>query len=87
MSTLDLMQQHPGEWYPVTLDELASLVTNPEQVGIYRVAKERGFRILTSCQDKKMYVRITFSDGRESTYETSMVGRRPQTGKLRLPVE
>jgi hypothetical protein len=66
-------------WFPISIDELGSLVSDGSQVEVWMVAKELGFKILASWQGGRMYVRVTAPDGHEQTYETSMVWRRPST--------
>jgi hypothetical protein len=87
MSVLDRMQQHPGEWFPIGLDELASLASNADQVATYLVAQQQRFRILASWQGGKMYCKFVWPDGREKFFETTMSGRQARTVKLCLPVE
>jgi hypothetical protein len=87
MTTLDLMQAHPGTWHKISLDELASLVSNPDQVEIYRAATKQRFTILGCWQDGRLYTRFCWPSGKEKTFETRMAGKRALTEELELPVE
>jgi hypothetical protein len=67
MSTIDSMQQNPGEWFPVSLDEVSTITFEFERRGIpfdpdwselLRTAKELGFRTRASLQGGRPYVHV-----------------------------
>jgi hypothetical protein len=83
MSTIDSMQQNPGEWFPVSLDEVSTITLDFERCGIpvdpdwselLRTAKELGFKTQASLQDGRVYVHVIWPDGRTTTYESPLVG-------------
>jgi hypothetical protein len=63
------------------------LVTNPDQVEIYRAALRQQFTILGSWQGGRLYTRFVWPSGREKTFESRMAGRRSLSEELELPVE
>jgi hypothetical protein len=87
MSVLDLMQEHEGEWFPVSIDDLASLAGTAEQVEIYRAALKQRFRILGSWQNRRLYTRFVWPSGKQKTVETRLAERVATTAELELPIE
>jgi hypothetical protein len=91
MSTIDSMQQNPGEWFPVSLDELSTITFEFERRGIpfdpewselLRTAKELGFKTQASLQDGRVYVHVNWPDGRTTIYESTLVGNVLTTEEL-----
>jgi hypothetical protein len=92
MSTIDSMQQNPGEWFPVSLDEVSTVTLDLERCGIpvdpdwpelLRTAKELGFKTQASLQDGRIYVQVIWPDGRATIYESTLVGNVLMTEELR----
>jgi hypothetical protein len=91
MSTIDSMQQNPGEWFPVSLDEVSTMTFEFERRGIpfdpdwselLRTAKELGFKTQASLQDGRVYVHVIWPDGRDTIYENTLVGNVLTTEEL-----
>jgi hypothetical protein len=83
MSTIDSMRQNPGEWFPVSLDEVRSTKLDFERRGIpvdsewselLLTAAETGLTIQASLQDGRVYVHMIWPDGRTAIYESTLVG-------------
>jgi hypothetical protein len=91
MSTIDSMHQNPGEWFPVSLDEVRStkldferrgIPVDPEWSELLRTAKELRFKVQASLQDGRVYIHIDWPDGRTTMYENTLVGNVLTTEKL-----
>jgi hypothetical protein len=92
MSTIDSMQQNPGEWFPVSLEEVSSITldfkrrgipVDPDWSELLRTAKELGFKTQASLRDGRVYVHIIWPDGRTTIYENTLVGNVLTTQELR----
>jgi hypothetical protein len=91
MGTIDSMQQKPGEWFPVSLDEVSTTTLDFERRGIpvdpdwsesLRAAKELGFKAQVSLQDGRVYVHVIWPNGRDTIYENTLVGNVLTTEEL-----
>jgi hypothetical protein len=91
ISTIDSMQQNPGEWFAVSLDEVCTITFDFERRGIpvdpdwsksLRTAKELGFKTQASLQDGRVYVYVIWPDGRTTIYESTLVGKVLTTEEL-----
>jgi hypothetical protein len=83
MSTIDSMHQNPGEWFPISLDEVRStkldferrgIPVDPEWSELLLTATETGLTMQASLQDGRVYVHMIWPDGRATIYESTLVG-------------
>jgi hypothetical protein len=86
-----LMQQNPGQWFNISLDEVSTITLDFQRRGIpvdpdwpelLRIAKGLGFKTQASLQDGRVYVHVTWPDGRTTIYENTQVGNLVMTEEL-----
>jgi hypothetical protein len=91
LSTIDSMRQNPGEWFPVSLDEVSTttldcerraLPVGPDWSELLRAAKQLGFKAQASLQHGRVYVHVIWPDGRDTIYENTLVGNVLTTKEL-----
>jgi hypothetical protein len=91
MNTIDSMQQNPGEWFPVSLNEVRSIKVDFERRGIpvdpewselLLTAPDAGLKIQASLQDGRVYVHMTWDDGPATIYENTLVDNVLTTEEL-----